>query len=521
MFEKEKIYENNKFILSKKPNEITIIPNDSLWGEKLQNYQKSKDIFYYDKKYFPKIITKKLIRSTEGRFNPITQKYLDPAKDALISKTSRERELDFISNGYDKQLEVESTYNLINLKNKLKYFNYEEPLVKTVPNKIIKKDKIKENQFNYEIINQKPYNILTNLSLKDHNFLSPKLRPNNSDKLMKSCKEGLSEFDKKEKKMEISDKKRDFNIINNEYKLFNKEKKETEKEIQNLNAIKKMQNRKTYDILNCKYVNPAIENEFVKSLERRKKLILSKTKDKNFLVRNPINNLIYDKEAQKRLDDIEKEKKRRYILHDNVEKYYHSIGNNIETNKNEMTLSHGNPIDLNVNNKRGYNIINGVNFVEEKLNSRNKNTIGDTNMELKKAGQYYDNWEKIKLKSDENNTLNKKSIYKEPYDYSDVEKNFEKFLQNRRNNLINTKSFKSYGTFNKDQEDPINYRNIFGSNYNRNSYSSIDYINRSNSNIKKSNSCMINDMKNRIDKKIKHNKMDKNRFFGFSYLIKK
>jgi hypothetical protein len=127
-----------------------------------------------------------------------------------------------------------------------------------------------------------------------------------------------------------------------------------------------MQNRKTYDILNCKYINPVVENEFVKSLERRKKLILSNTKDKNFLVRNPINNIIYDKEAQKRLDDVEKEKKRRYILHDNVENYYHSIGNNIETNKNEMTLSHSNSIDLNVSNKRGYNIINGVNFVEEK-----------------------------------------------------------------------------------------------------------------------------------------------------------
>ena len=296
MFEKENNYENNKFIPSKKTNEIKIIPNDSLWGEKIKNYQKSNDKFYYDKKYFPKIITKQLIRTTEGKFNPITQKYLDPDKDALISKTSRERELNFISNGYDRQLEVESTYNLINLKNKLKYFNYEEPLVNTAPNNLtIKKDKEKEVQFNYEINNQRPYNILTNISLKNHNFLSPKLRPNNSDKLMKSCKEGLYEFDKKEKKTKIVDKKRDFNIINNEYNLFNKEKKETEKEIQNLNAIKKMQNRKTYDILNCKYINPAVENEFVKSLERRKKLILSKTKDKNFLIRNPINNIIYDK----------------------------------------------------------------------------------------------------------------------------------------------------------------------------------------------------------------------------------
>jgi hypothetical protein len=125
------------------------------------------------------------------------------------------------------------------------------------------------------------------------------------------------------------------------------------------------------------------------------------------------------------------------------------------------------------------------------------------------------------LKSDANNTLNKKPIYKELYDYSDIEKNFEKFLQKRRNDLINSKSFKSYGAFNKEQENSINSRNNFCSIYNRNNYSSVDYINRTNNNIKKSNSCRINDMKNIIDKKIKHNKMDKNKFFGFSYLIKK
>ena len=523
MNEKENIYVNNNYIQKSNKEQPIITPDDVFWGEKIKNYQKSKEIFYFNKKDFPKIITKELVMSTQGIFNPITQRYINPKKDILVDKKSKERKLNFISTGYDKQLEVESTYNLINLSNKLKYFNYEEPLVKTMPNKNIKADKNKTNQFNYETRNKKPYNIISNLSLKDHNSLSPRLRPLNSDKDMKNCKEGLSEFDKKDKKAEMDKYKRDFNILNNEYKMFNKEKKEVEKEIQNLNAIKKMQNRKTYDVINCKYINSDLESQFAKTLENKKKLLMSKTKDKNFLVRNPINNVIYDKEAQKRLDDIEHEKKRRYILHENIENYYHSVGNNREINKNQMILSHGNPLDLNVKNKRGYDIINGTNFIEEKINSLNTNNIGDDNMAQKKAGQYFDNWEKIKSKSDANNTVSIKPIYKQPYDYSDVEKNFEKFLQNRKNSLMNTKNInRSYGNFNKNSENSLNARNNIWSNCIRNSYTKADFMTRTNNNIfKKSNSGMINNAKNRIDSNITYNKMDKNKFFGCSILIKK
>ena len=264
--------------------------------------------------------------------------------------------------------------------------------------------------------------------------------------------------------------------------------------------------------------------KFLILMELKKKIALSKTKDKNYIIRNPINNMIYDKEAQKRLDDIEREKKKRYILHENLEKYYHSVGNNIETNKNEMSLSHTNPLDLNVKNKRGYNIINGANFIEEKINSKNKKDIVDINMAQKKAGQYYDNWEKIKLKSDENNTVYKKPIYKEPYDSSDVEKNFEKYLQKRKNDLLNNKNIiRSYGTFNNGGPvDSFNYKNNFGTNYIRNSFTAEDNINRNNKDsIRKGSYDLKNESKNRIDNKMKYGKMDKIKFFGNSFLIKK
>ena len=49
---------NNDYISSKKDYETVIIPNDSSWGEKLKNYQKSKEIVYHNNVDFPKIITK-------------------------------------------------------------------------------------------------------------------------------------------------------------------------------------------------------------------------------------------------------------------------------------------------------------------------------------------------------------------------------------------------------------------------------------------------------------------------------
>ena len=114
-------YRNNKYSPSKTKHESAIIPNDLLWSEKMKNYSKSRDIFYYNNTDFPKILTKEMIMSTEGKFNPILQKYANSKKDDSISKSTKIRKINSISNGYDKQLENESTYNIINLANKLKH----------------------------------------------------------------------------------------------------------------------------------------------------------------------------------------------------------------------------------------------------------------------------------------------------------------------------------------------------------------------------------------------------------------
>ena len=107
-----------------------IEPNDFKWGEKLRDYKNSKKVINYDPKIFPKHITTKMVFDSHREFNPITQKYYNEKKEEKTTEKNNNNRLSMISNGYDKQLEVESTYDIINLKNKLKYFNYEEPTKK-------------------------------------------------------------------------------------------------------------------------------------------------------------------------------------------------------------------------------------------------------------------------------------------------------------------------------------------------------------------------------------------------------
>ena len=403
----------------------TIIKNDNQWGEKLRNYQKSKDVFKYDPKIFPKHITSKMINSCEKVFNPITQKYYDPKKEQYNIDIASKTKLSNITNGYDKQLEVESTYDVINLQNKLKYFNYNDE---------IKKSKDDKNQFNFEKNNIKPYNIISNLSLKEHNFLPPNLRPS-EDELLKS-KEGIYLVKSPSTENNVNNPnlkyRKDFNIINNQYKFFDKEKQLTEKQIQNLTAMKKMQNMKTYDIIRGKFINDNVEKEWQEKMKKKnveKSCDNSKNdkiRDKNFIVRNPINHYIYDKTEQKRLDEIEYNKKRRYLVEDELNNYYHSMSNNNAVLKNVNCHNYYRPFELILQNKRGYNILTNK---EQTYSDNNKYLSDIQNKKMTK------DWDKIKLNSDENNSFKNKSIFKEEYDYSDVNDNYNKFLDERKERL--------------------------------------------------------------------------------------
>ena len=478
----------------------SIFQNDPNWGEKLRNYQKLKEIFHYDPKVFPKHISQKMMGNNEREFNPITQKYYNEKKDQKILENSKNNRLSMISNGYDRQLEVESTYDIINLKNKLGYFNFNDS-----PVKVDKGFGKNDNQFNFEKNNVKPYNIISNLSLRKHNFLSPDLRPPNDNDLIKS-EEGLYFKNNNIKdKIALNNKfSRDFNIINNRYKIFNEEKLSTEKEIQNLTSIKKIQNLKTYDIIRGKFINPVLEKQLIEKEKEKEKQNLDKKKDKNYIVRNPINNSIYDKAEQKRLDDIEYNKKKRFHASDDLDNFRHSVGNNIEAQK---LISHQNyfcPFEYKIHNQLGYDIL-----------TNKPHTLSEGNKYLTdiQSDKLMSDWDKLKLNCDKsNNTFKSKKIFKDDYDISDIDVNYSNYMKFRKSTLNQNKSSNNKDNINKKDNKNIelmktpipNRRNRREPNLSR---SIEEIINNSNSNI-------YNKIENRIDYEMKYNNMDKGLFFG-------
>lgn len=485
--------EENK---SKNSIDETLIPNDKHWGEKLRDYKNSKKIFSYDSKVFPLHITNKMIMDSQREFNPITQKYYNEQRDKKFQQNTNIKRLEMISKGYDKQLEVESTYDIINLKNKLEHFNYEEPGPK--PNAGFA---INDNQFNFEKSNVKPYNIISNLSLRKHNFVKPELRPENDNDLIRS-EEGLS-FKKNNiiNKADITKKyDRDYNIINNRYKIFNNEKMDTERKIQNLSAMKKMQNMRTYDIIRGKYLNPVLE----KQLQEKEALELnknkSKIKDKNYIVRNPINHIIYDEIEQKRLDDIDNDKKKRFLAGVYINDYYHSKSNNCESQKLLNHQNYFNPFEYKMQNKRGYNILTNA-----------PQTVSEGNKYLSElqSKKLITDWGKLKNNSDkDNNTFKSKNLYKVSCDPNDIDVNYSNYL-NARKPILNQR----YNTI-----DNIDYKNK-----NRvpikNKNSRNDRDRMGNQMISKSisklyNNNIFNKYEDRIDYHIKYSDMDKDKFFG-------
>ena len=397
-----------------------IEPNDPKWASKLIDYQNAKKVFHYNPDQFPKHITKKMIFASQREFNPITQKFYDKNKEEKFIQNSRNLKLNMISKGYDNQLEEETTYDIINLRNKLSYFNFEEK-----PEKKEGGFAKNDSQFNYETANVKPYNILSNLSLRTHNFLKPELRPKNDNELIKS-NEGLGY--KKENllnKKNLDEKySRDYNIINNKYKIFDAEKKRTDRQIQNLNALRKMQNMKTYDIIRGKYKNQKLEQKLEEKEKLEKEKKSNGIRDKNYIVRNPLNNIIYDQEEQKRLDMIEFQKKQRYLSKGYVDNYYHSKHNNLESQKLISHQYYFNPFEYRMNNIRGYDIL-----------TNKSQTIMEGNKYLTdiQAKKLETNWDKIKNNSDnKTNTFKSKKLYLSEYDTNDIDLHYSNYLSKRK-----------------------------------------------------------------------------------------
>ena len=166
-------------------------------------------------------------------------------------------------------------------------------------------------------------------------------------------------------------------------------------------------------------LSPEIEENFRKSTELKQiskinNAVKDKIKNKNYIIYNPINNEVYDKEAQKKQDEKDYEKIEKYRLKNKIESLYRNvdINNDIKNEDKYKTISK--VLEKKIIDDRGYNIIN--------------NTIFDDNNKINKNKRFkiMSDWEKLKSLADEkNSTFDKKEIYKSLYDNSDVNENFK------------------------------------------------------------------------------------------------
>lgn len=394
----------------------TILPNDKKWSEKITNYNLERTSFNFNRNDYPQRVTHKFIKDEENSFHPITQRYTDKARDSLVVQNDKKNNINDMSKAYDNELSLESTYNIINLRSKLKGLNYSE-------DKYIHHRKPKNE---YDEPYYKPYNIISNNSFKVQHYLPPNMR--NNIPTLENCTEGIMPI--KNKRNYYNDKYiKDYNIISNKYNSFHKEKEQTENEIQTLEAAKKIQNLQTYDIIKRKFVNSEIEDKFRKTFEQKqmKKIndaIKDKIKNKNYIISNPINNEVYDHEAQKKQDEKDFEKLEKFRTKYKIESLYRNIDENNDAKHENKFKTLNKPSEYKLIDDRGYNIVNHTIFTEGNKTNRFKRY------------KIMSDWEKLKSLADErNSTFDKKLIYKSMYDKSDVNENYKNYLIKRRQKL--------------------------------------------------------------------------------------
>jgi hypothetical protein len=189
----------------------------------------------------PKIITHKMVKEKENIFNPISQKYHDEnlnnhlkSKETLMIKES-------IAKNYDRSLRNEQTYDVINLKDKLKGLesHSDYPIYKNDA----RRKKLENSKINY--------NIISNINLNNHNYLPPENRPNipNVEEEVRTYK--INAWNN-----------RDYDIITNDYKVDNPNKSKADREINKYIAASTYWRTHDYDPIQGRYCDEDKNREY-------------------------------------------------------------------------------------------------------------------------------------------------------------------------------------------------------------------------------------------------------------------
>ena len=407
------------------------------WKEDIKKYMYNKTNIGWDSKdtFNPKITTK-MVKANDRVFNPILQKYENPKYESNMRKKEKSAMLSEIIKNQDNQLKVEQTFNIINLKDRLKGLE-NDPNYPSMKDLIHSRKRID--------ISPKNFNILSNLPLTQHYFDKPENRPN---------------FDysepKKGKRIFKFETARDFDIISTKYKKFNDEKNEVDKEIQKIKTAKIFYKKNDYNIIKGEYYNKEKEAEFQKKRKEEQRTWgierfnnMPKCVKGKSDIYNLINLKIVDPKEMEKMLKEEKTKKQRYEIRYKVEKFHQKENLKIQDQKENQKNGKADYQRYKEQDKRQYDIID----LKERPYNEHKDII--------KTGGISD-WQQIINGAGKNNTFDKKKIYKDPYDYSEAGSSYDIYKKSRNkimNKLPKIESDKLFTQLKKNKKENRNKKN--------------------------------------------------------------
>lgn len=365
------------------------------WGKEVNDYTAKKKQVYENFHPVQKV-THKSIKHLEAFYNPITQKYNDPSIQIRNKQIEKETLPVKISKYYDKSLRYEQTFDIINLKDKLKVFEGH-------PDYPQQKIEVGANKKNLET-SRVDYNILSNKHLQEHHFDKPENRPYKSTN------------NKSQNPYKKVWNNKDYDIISNKYLVDDSQKKSTNEVIFNIESANKYWKTHNFDPIVGAYYSKEKENKYQNDMKEKslihgkdKALKLPKSVLEKGLLYNPVNQQVLDRERLSAYEQKEKNKIQRYSKRFQIEDYYNVKNSTLDETKKKYFACE--------NPNENYDIINLKKF-------------GDVERHENK------DWQRIVNSAGVNSTFGKKSIYKDPYDFTDHPDEYKSFISNRNSKYI-------------------------------------------------------------------------------------
>jgi hypothetical protein len=229
-----------------KTSQINIYNNYEAWKSNIKQYEHEKKNLQWGSNPKPEVITHKKVKEKENIFNPVSQLYYDNDYNKYLRKSEQQKIGQSIAKNYDKNLRNEQTFDVINLRDKLSGFE-NHPDYPKFKSEFANKKNLEVSKANY--------NILSNITLDEQNYLPPDKRPiineEHDHEAIKMNKVNVVNF-------------KDYNIISNKYKFNHDEKLQADKEISQLNAANNYWKTRDYNHVKGAYYDSKKEEEYQK-----------------------------------------------------------------------------------------------------------------------------------------------------------------------------------------------------------------------------------------------------------------